>query len=119
MLVLTRSSGERITITLEDGREINIWVTNLKNSMVRLGFDCDRNIRVERYDEEQKMMRELQKIHKALKIKCDETEFVNMWIEIPVPTMKNKPLRQVLREHPGLYEELLISIKKDFYGERT
>lgn len=48
MLVLTRKEGEAIICTLEDGREIEITVTEINGNQVRLGIDAEQSINITR-----------------------------------------------------------------------
>ena len=48
MLVLTRREQEKIVITLEDGRTIEVWPTITQSNQVRLAVDAPRTIRVDR-----------------------------------------------------------------------
>ena len=48
MLVLSRNVGQKIRITLEDGRTIDVVVVEIRGDKVRIGVEADRTIRVDR-----------------------------------------------------------------------
>lgn len=48
MLVLSRNVGQKLRITLEDGRKIDVVVVDIRGDKVRIGVEADRTIRVDR-----------------------------------------------------------------------
>ncbi len=48
MLVLSRNVGQKLRITLEDGRQIDVVVVEIRGDKVRIGVEADRTIRVDR-----------------------------------------------------------------------
>lgn len=48
MLVLSRRAGERICITLPDGRDVVVEVVRVERDHVRLGFKADRGVTIDR-----------------------------------------------------------------------
>lgn len=50
MLVLSRRTGEKIVITLPDGREVVVMVVGKRYSNVRLGVEAPDDIEVRRVD---------------------------------------------------------------------
>lgn len=50
MLTLTRKPGESIIITLEDGREIELLVTEIRRNQVRLKAYAPKTVQVNRLE---------------------------------------------------------------------
>lgn len=50
MLVLTRKKDEKVFITLDDGREIVVSIIKILGGVVRLSFECEREIKIVRHD---------------------------------------------------------------------
>lgn len=48
MLLLTRKKGERIRLTLPDGRAIWVTLVSVERFVARIGFECPREIEIER-----------------------------------------------------------------------
>lgn len=48
MLVISRKCEERIVLELEDGRIIDLVITEIRGDKVRLGIDAPRTIRINR-----------------------------------------------------------------------
>lgn len=48
MLVLTRRPGEWVRITLPDGTQVKVVITAVDRNEVRVGFEADRSVRVDR-----------------------------------------------------------------------
>lgn len=48
MLVLSRKKFEEVVITLEDGREIELCVVDIRGDKIRLGISADTAIKVHR-----------------------------------------------------------------------
>lgn len=46
MLVLSRRTGEQVTILLGDGRTITVTVTRIGDGKTRLGFDAPRDVTI-------------------------------------------------------------------------
>jgi carbon storage regulator len=51
MLTLTRKSGEVIVITLEDGRQIEVVVKEIRRNQVRLGIEAPRSCMIHREEQ--------------------------------------------------------------------
>ena len=48
MLVVTRTNGESVIVTLEDGREIKVTVVEVRGAKVRMGLEAPRTILIDR-----------------------------------------------------------------------
>ena len=48
MLTLTSHLGEKVIITIPDGREIIVTVTRIERTKVRIAYDADKSIRIDR-----------------------------------------------------------------------
>ena len=48
MLVITRKSGEGVVLQLPNGEEIDVMVTAVKGTQVRLGFEMPDNVELVR-----------------------------------------------------------------------
>jgi carbon storage regulator len=58
MLMLTRRVGERIVMTLEDGRTIKILLSALKPGSARLGIDAPVTVIIDREEIHERKLRE-------------------------------------------------------------
>lgn len=113
MLVLTRKEKQSFTITMPDGREIKVVVTKLGGNQVRLGIITDRDIKVERYDEEQKLESETILMKKKMKVGGTDSEFVSIWLDSPIPQYGGKTAREIVRQEPKELGEVLLIIKQE------
>ncbi len=59
MLVITRQLDQVVVITLPDGREMRVTVTDIKGGKIRLGFDAATDVLIDREEVHQ------QKKHRA------------------------------------------------------
>lgn len=59
MLVLTRKPGEALVITLEDGREIEIVIAEIRRNQVRLKVYAATSIKVNRLEVARRMATQL------------------------------------------------------------
>jgi carbon storage regulator len=57
-LIITRRTGEKIDITLEDGRQIHIVQLGVSGNQVRYGIDAPRSITVDREEITERKRRE-------------------------------------------------------------
>jgi len=48
MLVLSRKKNESVIITLPDGREIVVVVVEIDRGKIRLGFQADADVKIDR-----------------------------------------------------------------------
>ena len=48
MLVLTRTPGQLVILTLDDGRTIGVEVLDARPGKIRLGFTAPANVRIDR-----------------------------------------------------------------------
>lgn len=118
MLVLTRREGESITVSLPDGSEVKIIVTQIKGAQVRIGFLAPKTINIERYDEERKLERELLNIKKKIKSKCTDKEFLSFWMDTSIPQL-GASAREIVRAEPTRLDEVLGLFKKEFGNALT
>lgn len=58
MLVLSRFIQERVVITTPSGERINVQVVSVNGDKVRLGFDADVAIRIDREEVHERIQRE-------------------------------------------------------------
>ena len=52
MLVINRKKNDRIEITTKTGEKIIVIIKKIGQSYVKLGFECDRDIKISRIEEE-------------------------------------------------------------------
>ena len=48
MLILSRKEGESIILTLEDDREIEVILLELRGNQAKIGIDADKSINIAR-----------------------------------------------------------------------
>jgi sRNA-binding carbon storage regulator CsrA len=112
MLVITRREGEEVVLTLPSGEEIKLVVVSLNNRHTRIGFEAPRTVGIQRYDEEQRMAKELLALKKMKKINCDDNAFVGFWLDTEIPQF-GVSARQALRKEPSRYFEIIEVLRKE------
>jgi sRNA-binding carbon storage regulator CsrA len=112
MLVITRREGEEVTLNLPNGEEVKVVIVSLSNRNTRVGFIGPRSVGIQRYDEEQKMAKELLAFKKLKKIQCDDNAFVNFWLDTEIPQF-GLSARQALRKEPSRYFEIIEVLRKE------
>jgi carbon storage regulator CsrA len=113
MLVITRKEGESVVLTLGDGTEVRVMISQVKKNGVRIGFIAPTNILVHRYDEEQKIENELLQFKKIKKINCSDKDFIGFWMDTLIPQF-GKSAREIVRQEPTRMSEVMLLLKKEF-----